>query len=98
MDRSCACVFDAFPFPVIYPHFLISGYNPPDYLATFLDTMHWIASVLTDVCTIQIQFRAGIAVEDYQCDIWAREKSNTAYTPYASPFPTEVQIPQQRER
>src|SRR5438270_8150704 len=45
-----------------------TGFDPPDRLDAFLDSVRWGAASTADVRNIQSPFRSGIDIEDYQLD------------------------------
>jgi hypothetical protein len=44
------------------------GFDPPYRLDAFLDAVRWGAVQSTDSNTLQLPFRSGISIEDYQLD------------------------------
>src|SRR5439155_9824992 len=45
-----------------------TGFDAPDRLDAFLDAVRWGAASTADVRSIQVPFRSGIEIEDYQLD------------------------------
>ena len=49
-----------------------TGFDPPERLAAFLDSVRWSAVTSADVKTLQAPLRSGVTVEEYQLEPVAR--------------------------